>query len=175
MPASPDVRAAVRGLTLLELMMALAVLAILAALTVPSFAAALDRGRLKQSAETLLADLGQARLNAAERGQVQHWSATPAAAGRWCYAIAREAGCGCGDEHTPVRSSCQVHRAGGAQVKAVALVEARPAALHPDGRGDPGGATFATARGESLRVDLLANGRSRICSPGGTMKDYAAC
>jgi type IV fimbrial biogenesis protein FimT len=168
-------RARVRGLTLLELLMALAVLAILAALTVPSFASALDRGRLKQAAETLLADLNQARMNAADRGQPQHWSATPAAAGRWCYTIARAAGCGCGDELNPVRSACQVHRAGGAQSPSVALLEARSTVFHPDGRSEPGGATFATARGEQLRVDTLANGRSRVCSPGGTVKDYPGC
>jgi hypothetical protein len=54
-------------------------------------------------------------------------------------------------------------------------VEARATVFHPDGRADPGGATLATARGERLRVDVLANGRSRICSPGGGVKDYSGC
>jgi type IV fimbrial biogenesis protein FimT len=164
-----------RGVTLLELVIVLAVLAILAAVTVPSFAAALDRGRLKQGAETLLADLQQARMNAAERGQPLHWNATPAAAGRWCWVVAREAECGCGDEAAPVRSACQVHRAGGSQSPTLALIEARASVFHADGRADPGGATLATARGERLRVDVQANGRSRICSPGGAVKDYPAC
>ncbi len=155
-------------------MIAITLIAILAAVAIPSFAGALDRGRLKAGAETLLADLNQARMNAAEKGQDHHWTVTAALAGRWCYTVSRKSGCGCGDEVAPVRSACQVHRIGGSQVPSVAMTEGRAAVLRPDGRATTGGATFTTARGERLRVDVGISGRGRICSREGSMKGYPA-
>jgi type IV fimbrial biogenesis protein FimT len=164
-----------RGVTLLELAIVLVVLAVLAAIAVPSFAAAMDRGRLKKSAETLLADLTEARLKAAERGTALHWSGEAAAAGRWCYAVATRPECGCG----PAAATCtpreKLHQVSAEQHLAVAMLEMRTSAFSADGRAVPGGATFATARGERLRVDIPPSGRARICSPEGSVSGYPAC
>jgi hypothetical protein len=140
--------------TLLELSIVLVVLAVLAAVAVPSFSAAMDRGRLKSTAETLLADA--------------------AAAGRWCYAIATRPDCGCA-AGAPACPGERLHRVGGEQHPAVAVLELRAIVFEPEGRAQPGGATLATARGEKLRVDTPSGGRSRICSPGGSVAGYPAC
>jgi type IV fimbrial biogenesis protein FimT len=60
------------GLTLIELCAVLAVLALLSALALPSLGHRLDRQRLHAAAETLAADLADARFEAARRGQPLH-------------------------------------------------------------------------------------------------------
>jgi type IV fimbrial biogenesis protein FimT len=58
-----------RGLTLIELMVALVIVAVLASLALPSFGAASSRARLKAAAEQLAADLAEARALAAQRAE----------------------------------------------------------------------------------------------------------
>ncbi len=172
--AGPARSTAPRGVTLLELSIVLVVLAVLAAVAVPSFSAAMDRGRLKSTAETLLADLTEARLKSAERGLALHWTGDAAAAGRWCYAIATRPDCGCA-AGAPACPGERLHRVGGEQHPAVAVLELRAIVFEPEGRAQPGGATLATARSEKLRVDTPSGGRSRICSPAGSVAGYPAC
>jgi len=79
-----------RGFTLLELMIGLAVLAVLATLAVPSMGSALQRQRLRAAAEHLAADLNEARFEATRRGQILH--VLPRSGPAWCWAVAREPG-----------------------------------------------------------------------------------
>ncbi|MBZ8144074.1 pilus assembly protein FimT, partial [Rubrivivax gelatinosus] len=90
-------RQATRGLTLLETMIALALLALLASLAAPSFGGAVERARLRYAAETLAADIADARLEAARRGQALHLDVHAGA--DWCWAIASQPGCGCAVAH----------------------------------------------------------------------------
>ncbi|WP_426664593.1 GspH/FimT family pseudopilin [Rhodanobacter aciditrophus] len=58
-----------RGFTLIELMVTLAVLAILTMIAVPSFRDTIRRNRVNSASNALLADLGYARAEAIDRGQ----------------------------------------------------------------------------------------------------------
>ena len=87
-----------RGLTLLELSIVMAVLAILGALAVPSMAERLAGERLLSAASMYAADIADARHEAARRGQPLHVQASAGPA--WCWAVATHAPCACG-ESTP--------------------------------------------------------------------------
>jgi general secretion pathway protein H len=57
-----------RGTTLLELLITLSILALVAAVTMPALAGAVDRERFKATARELVAALKEARLAALQRG-----------------------------------------------------------------------------------------------------------
>lgn len=158
------------GVTLIEVTVMLAVLAVLAALTVPSYGARLQRQRLQAAAEALAGDLVNARFEAARRGHALHLE--PRAGADWCWSVALAPGCACG-----AAQACQIGNVRAEDHRGVRLVEARPARLDP--AGSVGAAvqvaTLESAHGERLRVDLTALGRARICVSAGSVRGVAAC
>ena len=158
-----------RGLTLLELAMVLAVLAVLSALAVPSLAAHLERQRVQGAAEGLAADLIEARFEAARRGAPLY--VETAAGADWCWSVATAPGCDCGQQQ-----SCQVHRVRAADHRGTRLVQGLSVALQPIGAAQtPQAALLETGRGERLRVEVSALGRPRVCAVSGTWPRIAPC
>ena len=158
-----------RGLTLLEVMIALAILAIIATLALPTLAGAAERARLKSAAETLAADLAEARFESARRGQPLTVEATVGPA--WCWVVATDSGCPCGE-----KQACRLKAAQASDFVGIAMSDAHSVRFDPTGTADTqGGALFQSSRGEQLRVDLLALGRARICAPQGALPGYPAC
>ena len=158
-----------RGVTLLEMLIGLAILAVLASLALPSMTGRLARERLGNAAESLAADLADARFEAARRGAPLHVELTLGA--DWCWGIAAAPGCACG-----APQSCQLKAVRAQDHPGVRLVTGRGAML--DAHGMPSGplaATFDSAQHESLRVELLALGRARVCALHGASTRYAAC
>jgi type IV fimbrial biogenesis protein FimT len=166
-------RARRRGLTLIEVAITLAVLAVLGALALPNMAERLSRQRLQTTAETLAADLADARFEAARRGlplhvqaQVQTQDGTA-----WCWAVATAPGCGCDQAQ-----ACQIHRVRAADHPGVRLLEGHALVLDPAGAGAAGtAAVFASPRGEQLRVDLTPMGRPRVCAQSGQWPRMSGC
>jgi type IV fimbrial biogenesis protein FimT len=158
-----------RGLTLIEIAVVVAVLAILATLAVPSFADRLARQRLAHVAETLAMDMAEARHQAAQLGQTLHLGFSAGA--DWCYAVARTPGCAC---NAP--QACQLKVVHGSDHPGVTLAEARDASFDPAALAPESGlAEWRGVRGtQAMRVDMTPLGRSRICSPTG-MRGFASC
>lgn len=158
------------GLTLLETMIAVAIVALLASLAVPSFGGAAERSRLRFAAETLAADLGEARFEAARRGQPLEFEVRPGAG--WCWAIATVPGCGC-----DAARSCQLKTERAADHGGIRLLDAAPTRLEADGQSQatPRPALFESTRGERLQVSLSPLGRARICAPAAAVPGYPAC
>ena len=160
---------AARGVTLLELIVCLGILAVLGTLALPSMHGRLARERLSGAAEALAADLADARFEAARRGAPLHVDLALGA--NWCWSVAAAPGCACG-----VAQSCQLKAVRAQDHPGVRLVSGRGAVLDAQGFTDsPLGATFDNALNESLRVDLLALGRARVCSLHGPSRRYAPC
>lgn len=162
-------RHAARGLTLLELAIVLAVLAALSALALPNFGGRIERQRLQAAAEGLAADLNEARFEAARRGTPLFVQTSTGS--DWCWAVASLPDCPCGSAQP-----CQLRSAKAAQHRGVELLGGLSLRMDPEGR--PGAAQaieLRTKRGERLRVELSAMGRSRVCSVSGAMGRMPAC
>lgn len=157
------------GLTLIELMVALAMLAVLASLALPSLGGAAQRARLKSAAEQLAADLGEARHAAAQRGLPVHLAAQTGE--HWCWAVATAPGCGCN-----AAAQCQLNSVTARDHPGITLAQAQP--LTFDERGlslAPARWRLDAAAGERLQVEVSALGRAHICAPGAPVQGYPAC
>lgn len=160
-----------RGLTLIELMIALAISVVLMSLAVPSMQSLLQRQRLKTAAHNLATDLAEARFEAARRGQTMH--VVYATGADWCYALATTSGCDC-----RVAQSCRLKSVQAGDARGVQLVEAQPMAFDPTGGaslGERAALLQASGRSERLSVVLSALGRARVCAPDGALAQIPGC
>ncbi|CAD5373625.1 Pilus assembly protein FimT [Rubrivivax sp. A210] len=159
-----------RGVTLIEMVIAIAVLVLLATLALPAFQARLDRQRLAAAAEALATDLAEARFEAVRRGQAAY--VEPAEqGGAWCWAVSTQSGCTC-DQAQP----CQLRAVQSSSYKGIKLIEPHAVRLDPDGTAETqASAVFESRHGERLRVDLQALGRVRICTLAGSDTRYPHC
>lgn len=154
------------GFTLLELAITLAVMAILATLAVPDSAARIERGRLEATAQSLVADLSSARLEAAERGLPLHLQLRPGS--DWCWAVSLQSGCDCG-----TAAACQVRRVDGGRTSRLQLLDAAPSVrLDPQGQSSASTvATLQSLHGDRLRVSMTPLGRAHLCVEASTPPD----
>ncbi len=158
-----------RGLTLLELAITLAVLAVLGTLALPSMGARLQRQRLQFAAETWAADITDARFEAAQRGLTLYVQAS--AGDAWCWAVATTPGCSCGQPQ-----ACQLRRVTVADHPGVRLVQGPDISLGPDGLTiSDGMATFESPGGQRVQVSVSPLGRPRLCAPTGAWPTMPAC
>jgi len=157
------------GLTLIELVIALAVLAVLGALALPTLSARLQQQRLGTAAEMMVADINEARFEAARQGRTIHIVMQPGAG--WCWSVATTATCPCGQNQAcELRSSRVGDHAG------VALVQGSTMHLSSTGQAEsPGSALLESSSGQQLRVDMQSLGRARICAARGSSTRYAPC
>ena len=161
-----------RGFTLLESMVAVAIVAVLMTLALPSFGGMLSRQRLKSAAEQMALDLSELRLQAAQRGQSMHLDVQGGA--QWCYALAVTAGCDC-----RVPQGCQLKTVQSRDHPGVNLVEAGALRVDPlpgtsSGSGS-GSVMLQSADGQRLRVAMTPLGRARVCAPGPAFAGYPSC
>lgn len=87
-------RQALTGFTLVELMITIAVLAVLAAIALPSFQSTLERRQLVGAADNLFSDLQYARSEAIKRNKTIRFQVGETGAD-WCYGIDDESGADC--------------------------------------------------------------------------------
>jgi type IV fimbrial biogenesis protein FimT len=157
------------GLTLLELVIVLAMLAILASLALPSMGAQLDRQRLVGAAEALAADINEARFEAARQGRNLHVQVSSGPA--WCWSVATQSDCPCGQAQ-----ACELRKANGADHPGLVTLQGAALQLTPRGTIEqPGALRLVSARGLRLRVQVNALGRAHICTEQGPLPRYAAC
>jgi type IV fimbrial biogenesis protein FimT len=158
-----------RGLTLIELVIGLAVLAVLGALALPTLSGRLEQQRLDTAAEMLVADINEARFEAARQRRTVHVVLQPGAA--WCWAVATDPTCPCGQAQ-----ACELHRTRGDDHAGVALVQGRTLHLLANGQAEaPGSALLESRNGSQRRVELQSLGRARVCAARGASTRYAPC
>lgn len=167
--------AAAPGFTLLELAIALAITAILAAMAVPTFASLVARQRLQAVAEHLRADIALARQEAGRRAQPVHLVFQPGS--QWCYTVGTGPAGDC-LKQTGGAGSGLIKVVRGADQPGVQLLLATPMTL--DGRTGgslraEGLARFASAEGQQLQVRLSAMGHASVCAPATAIAGTPAC
>ncbi len=167
------------GFTLIEVMVVVAVLAILLGIAAPSFQSMLDKRRLIGAAEQLYADLQYARSEAIKRNASVTVSFSPGT--NWCYGIALAA-CACG-----VAGSCQLDGVdkvvSSGDFRGVSLPPGSPtftfaaasATFEPRRGTAPGGNGTATLRSTTGDIEVIVGslGRVRICSTSPNLRQYA--
>jgi type IV fimbrial biogenesis protein FimT len=171
MPRPRLPRTPARGLTLLELMIALAMVAVLMGVAVPSLSAMLARHRLRSAAEHLAMDLGETRHEAVRLGRPLHVSFQTG--NRWCYAVSTspQADCRAGDAAVLKLVTHQDH-------PGVSLLQAATQSFDAMQGLSPiaaGPILLAAPTGEQLRVQVSRLGRPAVCAPELPMPAVRPC
>jgi prepilin-type N-terminal cleavage/methylation domain-containing protein len=165
-----------RGLTLMELMVTVAILAILVALAVPSFNSFLAKGRLSGAAEALAQDLQLARSESSRLNDAVTISFSSGAA--WCYgSVVSATACNC------TQTSCNLRRVDNSAFAGVTMTAVSfgstaatfTAFMPRQGLADDGTVEFTHASAGTLRVSLGTAGQVRICSTSGGLGHHPAC
>lgn len=168
------------GVTLIELAIALAILAILGVMGVPSFADLVARQRLHAAAHHLQADLALARQEAGRQALPVHLGFQRG--GSWCYAVRAgtpptTADCAPGTGRSASGASLlrAVH---GSEWPGVRLVLSHDVLLDPQGRAGLGAGTvaqFALDDGRQLQVRITPLGRTAVCAPAVPIAGMPPC
>ncbi len=170
------------GFTLVEMVMALAVMAVLGAIATPSLSALLARQRLQAAAHELQADIAQAKLESSQRGQpVQLRFQTGTS---WCYALSVGPEVDC----TTLKPNATASLANGlikvvrgSEHAGVTLLAAQTMTIDAVrsnallSAAGPGWARFASRDGQQLQVRLGPQSRASLCAPGAPLDRIAAC
>jgi prepilin-type N-terminal cleavage/methylation domain-containing protein len=163
-----------RGLTLIELVVTVAIMAILLVLGVPSFNDFMARGRLIGAAESLTQDLQLARSEALRSNAAVTLSLS--AGNAWCYgSVPGGTACNCN-----IANECTLRRADSADYRGVVMsaptfagnavtFTAQPGPLNA------GEVEFTQANIGTLRVRLGAGGQVSVCSTLGALSHLPAC
>jgi type IV fimbrial biogenesis protein FimT len=177
-------RRCMRGYTALEMLTVFAVIAIVLVASLPSFRGSTSRSNLKNAAERLRGDMGEARTEARERAQFVYLSFVRSSDGvDWCWGLSLSTACDCNLDDRSAAAFCSVDRDAvnlsplprfvrSSEYSNVALDAApfggtlRFSPVRPDLVA--GNASFSlSGSGEILRVVVSSLGRLRLCSPAG--------
>jgi type IV fimbrial biogenesis protein FimT len=179
---------AIRGFTLIELMVVVAITAILLAAAAPSFTSFFDKQRVKNAASQLYGDLQFARSEAVQRNRkvkITFASTTTA----WCYIIHTEDDtCTCSNSNS-AGGSCttsannNLKHVAGSDFKSISLTlpsgvssfTFEPQRGGLDGVTGSSVITFTGTGSASVATGLNPLGRVRVCAPAGSyIWGYAA-
>jgi type IV fimbrial biogenesis protein FimT len=157
------------GLTLLELVICVAVLAVLGMLALPGLGTQLERQRLRNAAQTLVGDITEARFLAAQRGQPVHVQAQDGPL--WCWGISMSSACDC-----TTALACRIHAVPASSHTGIRLLNPMAVQLEPTGVVQAAASTtFESSHGDRLRVDVTPQGRARVCALSGAWPQLPAC
>jgi len=164
------------GVTLVELLIVLAITAILLTTAIPTFADMLERYRVRAATEKLFLYLHHAKSEAIKRNQRIHLTFNSSNGGAvWCYGLKIDATCDC-----TIEGSCQID---GVQ-KVINSSEFAGVSIEPHislpgnhfifenvrwiMASTYGHVRFISSRGKQARVIVSRMGRIRTCSPHGS-------
>jgi prepilin-type N-terminal cleavage/methylation domain-containing protein len=168
------------GFTLIEMMVTVAVAAILLTVAIPSFTQMIDKKRLESAAENLYADLQFARSEAIKRNKTIRVSFY-ANGSTWCYGLTENADCDCGgtDPEKPCEIDGVQKMVSSDEFKDISITSTASSFSFSPLRGTVGNDSteFQSANNKKLQVKVSTFGRVRLCSPSGegNINSYPAC
>lgn len=169
-----------QGFTLIEMMVTVAVLAIIVSIAAPSFNSFFDRYRVKRAADTLSSFLINAKSEAIKRNK--NVSAVITGSGTtWCVGMTESSTCNCS-----TANACQIEGAdrviNSTSFNGVKLLgpDTGHAFEFKTQRGAVTGfdtVQLESANGAKVNVRVSMVGRIKLCSPSGTgnMGGYSLC
>ncbi|MFN2308482.1 MAG: GspH/FimT family pseudopilin [Gammaproteobacteria bacterium] len=177
------------GYTLVELLVTLAVLAILTTVALPAFTDLIDNQRLRAAAQQIATDLRYARGESIKRHTSTPIGVSFSPGDQWCYGISQQLPCDCRVQDPAHADACRLDLSQQRQLHAprphahIALIDARfsgtqTTAFDPlRGSARAGSVALRSARGKQLEVRVSTLGRVRICAPadGLSPAGYAPC
>lgn len=148
----------------MEALVVIALIAIISALTIPSFYKTIERNQLRQSAEALKADLQLARKQAIKQSQNVTFDFSLGNDGAWCYGF-NTAPCNC-NQNDPLQADyCSMKRVSGSEF---AMTDMSSAGADPtfDFRRGTAFSSNACLSTDNFKLKVLNNnaGRVLICS-----------
>lgn len=168
---------AVRGFTLVEMMITIAIIAITAMIAAPSFNAFFDKYRVKRAAETVSAFLVNTKSEAVKRNKTVNAVITVSGA-TWCAGMTEAATCDC-----TTAGACQIDGVD----RVVSSATFKGVELNGPDTGhvfnfkpilrdvDTDTVELESADGLKLNVVVSRFGRIRLCSPSGSVGGYPVC
>lgn len=178
-----------QGFTLIEMIIAIAVAAILVAIAVPSFLAQIDKNQVKSAADELYAQLQFARSEAVKRNRTVrvYFKKVNADGTQWCYGLKVNAACNCQQTDDTAVDYCEIDgvrkSVSNGDHNSITIANGTDpfggvVSFNPmHGTAAAGNAEFESGGGRKIRVTVSNLGRIRLCSPTGTgnILDYPQC
>ncbi len=160
-----------KGFTLLELLMSVAIMAILVVLSTPIFTTYIMQNRLKGAGESLYGDLFHARAEAIK--QQKNITVVFQTGANWCYGVTTASNCNCS-----VANNCTLGQVSYLRHKNTTLsVIGLGANTSFNGtRGvvsSTGTLSFTSNSGDSISLELNKMGFTKICSAD--LSGYTSC
>lgn len=169
-----------KGFTLLELMVAIAIVGILATVAVPGFSDLLSDRRLAGAAEKIMADMEWARTISIRDNTNVVMDITADGSGAWCYGFDdADTSCNC-SLTTTVASACTIDAINKRNDESNYGETTLNSSLADDditfesrGVADDTGALTLTAGGKTVTINITRLGRGNICSDD--LPQYHSC
>lgn len=174
-------RRSARGVTLIELMIGIAIVAILLSMGLPSFRTWIQNSKIRTAAESVQNGLQIARVQAVQRNRGVQFDLRDDSAWTVCLQPAPPGRCPDPDDDTTIQSRFAQEGETGSVIVAVSA-GAVPVVFDPSGRA-PGSAVvidfdsdvLPEDESRNLRVVVTASGSIRMCDPNLADADPRAC
>lgn len=163
-----------RGFTFVELLVVVAIVALLAAVGMPSYADLSARQRLAAASEQLALELQQARFDAVQSGREVHVNVRGGP--QWCYAVSLQPGCDCRQAAAPSLPACALRQGSQAVHADVQLADSHESTFDARlGRAAPGVVARMTLGERVAEVQLSPSGRARACGRDADLPGLPRC